>query len=273
MNRVEKISRFLKERGLLWTFLYAFRSIGTRIVHGIDLRLIRIEQRKFLTGPSTVSSLYHTVKDNRRWNYVDWSGLGDEWTEDVKKYKGLDPDTWKASLINEMILKYIKKNAVVLEIGPGAGRWTAVLQPICSRLIIADINENCLSICKERFKLHNNIDYYLIETGEKEFIPSEVVPDNSINAVWSYDVFVHMNATDIEKYLNDFKHILKPGGCAIIHHAGTYPNNARPATRSFVDGRFFTYLVDKHNLILLEQNGSLTHMPGDLISVFTKRDS
>jgi ubiquinone/menaquinone biosynthesis C-methylase UbiE len=170
-----------------------------------------------------------------------------------------------------MMLKYVPKDAVVLEIGPGAGRWTKELQAISRRLIIADINDKCLSICRERFKQYNNIEYYLIKMEGNEFIPGDIISDDSIDAIWSYDVFVHINATDIEKYLVNFKRILKPRGYAIIHHAGTYANDTRPATRSFIDGRFVAKLVEKHDMVLVEQNTSLPHMPRDVISVITKK--
>jgi ubiquinone/menaquinone biosynthesis C-methylase UbiE len=153
---------------------------------------------------------------------------------------------------------------------PGAGRWTRELQPLAKRLILAEINEKPLSICRERFRACDNIEYHLVKPQGEEFIPDTVVPDNTIDAIWSYDVFVHINATDIEKYLRDFRRLLKPGGFAIIHHAGSYPNKSRPATRSFVDGKVFARLVKKHGLILIDQNASFPHLPGDLISVFEK---
>ena len=105
MGKIEKFFKYMKERGVLWTFLYVIRFVGSRIVRGIDMYIIRIEKRKFLTGDSTVSAMYHTVEDNKRWNRYDWStNGGEEWTQDVKKYKDLDPEKWKSSIINEMML-------------------------------------------------------------------------------------------------------------------------------------------------------------------------
>jgi len=45
-----------------------------------------------------------------------------------------------------MILKYIKNESTVLEIGPGAVRWTEILQGFARSLILADISEKCLDI-------------------------------------------------------------------------------------------------------------------------------
>ncbi len=268
MGKIEKFFKYMKERGVLWTFLYVIRFVGSRIVRGIDMYIIRIEKRKFLTGDSTVSAMYHTVEDNKRWNRYDWStNGGEEWTQDVKKYKDLDPEKWKSSIINEMMLKYIKKGSTVLEIGPGAGRWTEILQPISSRLLIADIAEKCLAICKERFKEKDNIEYYRVEEDMLSFIP-----EDAIEFIWSYDVFVHINATDTEKYLIDFKRIMKPGSYAVIHHADKYSSmkEARKAARSHMDGKLFAHLVEKYDFKIVEQNDTLVHMPGDLITVFFK---
>jgi len=266
MGKLNKLRRYINERGLLWVFLYVLHFIGMNIIHRVDMHIIRIEKRKFMTGDSTVSALYHTTEENRKvWSNYDWSQFGEEWSLDAKRYRGLDPNRWKTLLVNKMMLKYIKKGSTVLEIGPGAGRWTEVLIPICSRLLIADILEKCLLICKERFKAYSNIEYYHIEGGRLDFIP-----DDTVDYIWSYDVFVHINPTDTERYIIDFKRILKPGGFAIIHHSDTYLSevDAKNSFRSYMDGKFFTHLVEKHGMRLVEQNTSLPHKPGDLISVF-----
>ena len=40
----------------------------------------------------TVDLPSHTVNENKRlWNSYDWTQKGEEWTEEVKKYKGIDP--------------------------------------------------------------------------------------------------------------------------------------------------------------------------------------
>ena len=159
----------------------------------------------------------HVVKINRLlWDNYDWSRGGDEWTQDVKTHRGIDPSQWKTSLINNMMLKYVKDDSTILEVGIGAGRWTEILQPLAKKLILVDISEKCIEICKNKFKNSSNVEYYLINGR------LNMIKDNSIDYVWSYDVFVHINPTDIEKYIEDFSLILKPGGYAIIHHSGKY---------------------------------------------------
>jgi ubiquinone/menaquinone biosynthesis C-methylase UbiE len=235
----------------------------------IDKVVVRI---KMLNNPKDTFAMdvpSHTVNENKRlWNRYDWSiGAGEEWTGYAQTYKGLDPNTWKTSLINEMMLKYIKNRSTILEIGPGAGRWTEILQKLANRLILADISERALSLCRERFRGLENIEYHLIE-GKLDFID-----DNVIDFIWAYDVFVHINPTDIEKYIIDFKRILRRGGCAIIHHADKYSDEKfarEKALRSYMNARLFAEIVKKDQMEMVEQNYDLVHIPGDVISVFRK---
>lgn len=276
MTRLQKLHQYVNERGLQWTVLHVVRSICMNIphdmskpIHYLEKSMIEIEREKFLTGDSTISSLYHTVQMNRSmWNSFDWSRYGEEWTYDAQTYTGLEPNRWKESLINGMLYKYIEKDSIVLEIGPGAGRWTEFLQPIARRLLVADIAEKCLSICQERFRTCGNIEYYLINSRTLDF-----VPDNSIDYIWSYDVFVHINPTDTENYISEFQRILRPGGCAIIHHpdAHLFQEEEKTCWRSYtIDKKFFAHLVERYGFRLVEQNDALVHKPGDLISVFRK---
>ena len=54
-------------------------------------------------------------------------------------------------------------------------------------------------------------------------------PDASIDRIWSFDVFVHIQAIDIEAYVAQFARILRPGGTALIHHSksGTFARGWR----------------------------------------------
>ena len=250
----------------------AIRFIDNKIrVHILDEYMVW-RARNILSKNETfmLNLPSHTINENKKiWDSYDWSNGGEEWTLHSETYRGIDPTRWKSELVNGMILKYIKNESTILEIGPGAGRWTEILQGFARRLILADISERCLDICKQRFKESNNLEYHLIKNR------LDFIDDASIDFIWSYDVFVHINPTDIERYLECFQRILKTGGCAIIHHSGGYPNNyLRRASllhfRSYMNGNLFAHLVRKYGMTLVEQNDTLTHLPYDLISVFYK---
>ena len=199
----------------------------------------------------------HTVNENRKlWDAYDWSKGGEEWNRS---------DVWKSFLIDKIMLKYIKRGSTILEIGPGAGRWTEILIKFADRMILVDISETCLGLCKKRFKNYNNIDYNLTD-GRLDIISNE-----SVDYIWSYDVFVHVNPTDIDRYLQDIQRIIRPGGYAIIHHSGIYDDKTRvQGWRSCMNGNLFAYLVTKNGMKIVEQNDDLVNIPGDLISIFTK---
>ncbi len=261
-----QVRSWLKERGLLWTVLYVLRWGVALVLRGIDHLIMTIERRHLWMGKDTVSALYHTVEENRAtWNEWDWSQRGEEWTSDLNPSRGSDPQAWKQTLIDDMMRRYITPGSTVLEIGPGGGRWTEFLQPIAGRLLLADVAEKCLEVCQERFAGCSNLEYHLV-TDRLEFIP-----DDSIDHVWSYDVFVHLNAETIQQYLEDFRRILKPGGVAVIHHGGNYTFRKRIlGWRSQVDDRFFTHLVEQQGLEIIQQDRQHGHIEGDVITVFRK---
>lgn len=253
-------------------------SLRIRLITGILDRykmwktVLRSNHQGHVATPVDLPS--HNINENRRiWNTYDWSRGGEEWATEVKKSRGIDPQIWKETLINEMMLKYIRRGSTVLEIGMGAGRWSEYLQHIAGRLILCDISQKCIDICKKRFMNANNIEYHLIDQR------LDFISDNSIDYIWSYDVFIHINPADIEKYILDFQRILKQGGCAIIHHSNV--NSAEKNTRSkflnvtvgfrsYMTATIFRDLVKKCGMHIVEQNHDLPHSPLDVVSVFIK---
>ena len=160
-----KILAWRRERGFSWVLLSLMRDAMSGLEQRCDQRLIHIEGKRFLVGEGTVSSSHHTSSKNRDiWNSWNWSKRGEEWTEEVKDLKGLDPAEWKENLIQGLMLKYFRRDAVVLEIGPGGGRWTNELLSRLNpkKLLLADITESCLEVCKHRFAEHRSIEYHLV---------------------------------------------------------------------------------------------------------------
>lgn len=278
MGKLTRVNELVKKNGIWWTSLYARRAMLLKFTSGVispwlaclEKKMIGLEKKHFITGWETASAHTFTDAINRKfYDRYDWSAEGEEWTEDVGRYRGLDPDAWKNQLIDECLRKYVPTQKEILEIGPGAGRWTEVLKDRCSILHLADISKTCLDLCQERFKDAANIRYHQITDGTLKFLP-----ENSLDGIWSYDVFVHINPTEIERYVKDFAKVLKPGGVGVIHHAGAYPTDrlkqATAAGRSPMTGPFFAELVRRAGLVLLEQNTSLPHFEGDVISIFKK---
>ena len=70
--------------------------------------------------------------------------------------------------------------------------------------------------------------------------------DGSIEAVWSFDVFVHVAPGDQVAYLGEIARVLAPGGTAVLHHSdgrnrGQLPS--RSGWRSPMSRRLFAALA------------------------------
>jgi ubiquinone/menaquinone biosynthesis C-methylase UbiE len=192
--------------GAYYTALYAVR----RLVHGalqfLDRRLVAVEQAKGLVEPWCISARRWTVQENKQlWNTYDWSQRGEEWTRDA---------AWKEAIVNNFLIPNIPQGGVILEIGPGGGRWTEVLRSRAAKVVAVDVSERAILLCRERFAGVPNVQFVL---GDGWSLP---VDDASIDGIWSYDVFVHISPVDVKNYFREFSRILKPGARAVIHHPG-----------------------------------------------------
>lgn len=202
---------------------HRLRRLGWQLT---DMRLKR-EQRQGVLGRAHRSWRGNSAADNReRWTGWDWSNGGEEWNASA---------AWKQALIDDVLIARIPADRVVLEIGPGASRWSAALQPRARRLILVDVAERPLMLCRERFAAAENVEYVLSSGSD---LPG--VADSSVDAIWSFDVFVHIAPLDQAAYLDETARVLAPGGVAVIHHAdgrnlGSLPSRAgwrSPMSRS-----------------------------------------
>lgn len=197
-----------------------------------DLRL-QYEQRRSVLGPAHLRWQDHSVAENQeRWANWDWSRRGEEWNVS---------DDWKASLIDEVLKQWIPVGGVVVEIGPGGGRWSEALVPRSSQLILVDVSDRALELCRARFAAARNVTYKLTSGSTVSEIATR-----SVDAVWSFDVFVHIAPGDQAAYLSEISRILVSGGVAVIHHAdgrnrGRVPS--RHGWRSPMSRRLFATLA------------------------------
>lgn len=154
------------------------------------------------------------------WNKRAWSERhrwdldGDEWTG-MARHCGQPYEVWKQTLVDEFIVAYVKPDDHAMEIAPGHGRWTGHLLGRASRVTVVDINQTCLDACHERFARPDRLRAVRTDGWH---IPE--VDDASVDFAWSFDSFVHMDAPVIRGYLDEFSRVLRPGGVAVLHHAG-----------------------------------------------------
>lgn len=182
------------------------RHAARRARFAIEDRQLAAEQRRGVLGPAHLRWRGNSPLDNRRkWSNYDWSGHGEEWNASPE---------WKQALIEDVLARWIPAGATVLEIGPGAGRWSRALAERASRLMLVDVSERPLELCRERFSGDTRIQYILSSGSD---LPG--VEDGSIDAVWSFDVFVHVAPRDQATYLKEIARVLTPGGVAVVHHS------------------------------------------------------
>jgi ubiquinone/menaquinone biosynthesis C-methylase UbiE len=207
-----------------------------------DLRLER-EQARNVLGPAHRAWRGNSAADNEdRWNGWDWSSLGEEWTASPE---------WKQGLIDDVLLRLIPPGGTVVEIGPGAGRWSVVLAPRAERLILVDVAPRVLEICRERIGDLPKVNYVRSSGSDLPGVETE-----SVDAIWSFDVFVHIAPLDQAGYLDEVARVLRPGGVAAIHHAdgrnrGRLPSRA--GWRSPMGAGLFGALAQDRGLRVTEQ--------------------
>lgn len=227
--RIDRLSLSFKENGFLWTVLYLLKR-ATHFSFFAN-RLSALEKNKKYPG-------WNSVNQNRlTWNNWNWQQMGEEWTKS---------DAWKNKLADEIIGKLIPQNSSIIEIGPGGGRWTEYLQKKSTELHLVDISEKCLELCKDRFADKNNITYNLIKDVKFNF-----TPHNSIDTVFSYDVFVHIDKAQITEYFTEFARVLKPGGKIILHYSKIGDKFGEYRSRFTSDD--MNELIQELNLKLIEE--------------------
>lgn len=201
-TKLRALGLTLKENGPLYTILLGIYYGGSGVADRAFAAMQRLRKSRGLPGINS-RSLNAEIWDN--W---DWHAGGDEWTPSA---------AWKASLVANVLKPRVPDGSVVVEIGPGAGRWTEHLIPIASNYTGIDISRACVEVCRRRFAADSAKAAFRANEGNN--LPG--VADGAIDLIWSFDVFVHINLVDISAYLDEFKRVLRPGGKAIIHHGTT----------------------------------------------------
>jgi len=143
--------------------------------------------------------------------------LGDEWS--VPDVVGADTTAadFVTYLDQKVFAPFIGSCDTLLEIGSGGGRFTQILKPKCRRLIATDTAASMLKLLRRRFAGETGIEYLLLDG--KGFASIQA---GTVDVVFTYDVFVHIQHWDVYNYLTEIRRVLKPGGKAVVHHANTF---------------------------------------------------
>jgi phospholipid N-methyltransferase len=107
---------------------------------------------------------------------------------------------------------FVNPSATVLEIGPGGGRWTRYM--VNARHIYAvDYHQELLN---ELRKTHDRPNISFIKNNGSDF---PTVPDECVDFLFSFGVFVHLDVDIIESYLSNMRRILKPTANVVLQYS------------------------------------------------------
>jgi SAM-dependent methyltransferase len=148
----------------------------------------------------------------------DWKEAGEEWSEPW----GSSAAQWAGTIFPR--IRECLPAGTILEIAPGFGRWTHYLKDYCSELWAVDKSSACVKACQQRFASVSHV-HCVLNDGRS----LSMIPNSSVDFVFSFDSFVHPDRDVVEAYLRQFKTKLKIGAKGFIHHSnfGEYVRSPR----------------------------------------------
>ncbi|HET6880593.1 MAG TPA: class I SAM-dependent methyltransferase [Pirellulales bacterium] len=214
-----------------WFIVFGLWAAQSRLLRFLSDRLRKMERERDLAG------FFEPTIAAQIWQDYDWEHGGEEWSVSAE---------WRQSLVENVIDEWLPPRAAVLEIGPGAGRWTGHLHERAERLALVDVAPRCLALCQSRLDDTEKTAYCL--GNGPDLSPLE---DESIDFAWSFDVFVHLTGAVTASYLRELRRVLRTGGRAVIHHNACVP--ARGRWRSKLTAPDFTHLACRADLSVADQ--------------------
>jgi SAM-dependent methyltransferase len=192
----------------------------------------------------------------RNYRVLPGRHLGDEWNDPVQRGMEAKEGEFLKRLDEQVFAPFLGMPEVILEIGAGGGRFTEILLPKCRKIIASDVAPTMLKLMRQRFGENPKIEYLLLDGKGLSGVPSA-----SVDAAFSYSVFVHIQHWDIYNYLVELNRVLKPHGKAVIQHANTFSELGWPQ-----------FLADVHiSTGRHKQWGTFTPMTPDMMREFVTR--
>ena len=204
-----------------------------RIINSIKIKGVRDR-----TGHQGDHSFMPSIDTNKEvWDgEYQWPRRGDEWSD---AWGGPNMQ-WYGSILPR-IHRFLPSGRI-LEIACGYGRWTHYLKNACQELQVVDLSEECIEACKARFKDESNIEFHLNDGKSLEMIG-----DQSIDFIFSYDSLVHAEPSVLDSYISQFPRILKADGAAFIHHSNFGEYSARDSRLR--KNRTVEMMLEKFNVL------------------------
>ena len=172
-----------------------------------------------------------------------------------------DPDVWAPLqfIRDRYVLPFVKPDQIAVDIGCGGGRWTRYLLGF-KTVYAVDYYAELLAEFRKTFKRYPHV--VTIQNNGTDF-PG--IARQSVDFVFSFGCFGHLNQTLIDSYLGHIKTIMKPGGNAVIHYSDKGKLMAQPAGFSENTPVEMRALVLGHGFRIVDEdtgtmwNGAIIH--------------
>ena len=113
---------------------------------------------------------------------------------------------------DQFVLPYVEPTHAALEIGSGGGRWTRYLLGF-GKVHAVDYHQELLDELRRNFDAPNLV---FVRNNGTDFPGIE---NGSIDFIFSFGTFVHLDLDLIEQYLGNMKRVLRPNANVVIQYA------------------------------------------------------
>jgi len=150
----------------------------------------------------------------------------------------------------------------VLELSPGAGRFTAELIRYAESIDLLDMNQACLDICEERFRYIPTPMRFYLNDGEA---CDMLEPDARYSVIACFDSMVHMHPDIIDGYVRQLSAHLAEDGVMWLDTSGKGAREQGHRT-DMTEARM-AEIASSHRLEVVEQTFRNDH---DLVTVLRR---
>jgi Methyltransferase domain len=147
--------------------------------------------------------------------------------------------------------------SITLDLACGHGRNSEFLRRLTKELHLVDINQSCIDACRDRFgsfKDGTRFHYHVTDGNHLGMIARD-----SVSLVYTWDSMVHFDKLIVRDYVGEIRRVLKPGGCAFLHHSN-YGEKApdsdwarNSGTRSDMSARLMREYASASGLVVMRQ--------------------
>jgi ubiquinone/menaquinone biosynthesis C-methylase UbiE len=130
---------------------------------------------------------------------------------------------------------------------------------------LVDLNPECIDACQRRFAAADNVTY---DVNDGASLPTD---DNSVDFVWSFDSFVHIDPVHVFAYLGEIARVLRPGGYAVLHHADKRPVGVQLAPRLARFGKAGKVATRVLAQSKLKKDGNRSNLNGSMVASEAER--